>query len=167
MLCIDLGIRTARISSHMGEVERGRSMSTAIDQELSVRDTTNIPVVTTKQDIAAINRANGMSMEDIAALVGVHVQTVKTWNQQPAFLHQVRYYRREIAERSLCLIASHQVEAILTLAHLMKHSRMDPVRLGAARAILENTRAMQEQQDLLGEIEELKRLLTTRNVSVI
>lgn len=95
--------------------------------------------------IAAL--ASGLTVEDAAARANVGVTTVYRRFKDEAFRQQVRDVRSRILSRSVGRLSDATVAAVTTL-RLLLTAEGDQVKLGAARAILDQVVRLREHTDL-------------------
>jgi AcrR family transcriptional regulator len=95
--------------------------------------------------IAAL--ASGITVEDAAARTKVGVTTVYRRLKDEAFRQHVRDVRAEILGRSVGRLSDATVAAVETLRQLLT-AEGDQVKLGAARAILDQVVRLREHTDI-------------------
>lgn len=115
--------------------------------------------LTPAQHTVAARLANGCTHEEAAECAGVDRTTIYNWKDNPAFLALIRRYRREVIEQTIGMMSRYAVDAACVLHRLMNHSKLDPVRLGAAKAIIENARTLQQLYDMQSEMDAMKQQL--------
>jgi HEAT repeat protein len=107
-------------------------------------------------DALMLALAAGQTVRDAAGAAGVGERTAKRRLADPAFRHQLSELRAAMVERALGKMADGMAEAADTLRQLL-HAKSEPVRLGAARSILELGNRLREAVELeqrLAELEE-------------
>ncbi len=104
----------------------------------------------------AVALACGATVEQAAAKVGISVRTAHRRLEDPAFQAKVRTLRRQTVERTAAVLIAASAETVRTLLGLQKDTVAPPVRLGAAKAILEigmKARELAELEEQLAELE--------------
>jgi hypothetical protein len=109
-----------------------------------------------KGEVAIAALLNSKSIEEAAQTVGVHERTLKHWLTKPAFRKAYRTARRQLVEVALSRLQSVLGKAVATLEDLLDASHPG-VRLGAAKAILEQCNKAVELDDLAEQLDQLKR----------
>jgi hypothetical protein len=102
--------------------------------------------------------ACGATVDAAARQCGLSDRTVYRRLQEPAFKKRLDKVRADMVERSSGMLTAAAGEAVRTLLALLKDSAPPPVRLGAARAILEvgiKVRQLVEVEVRLAELEAL------------
>src|SRR5262245_23632807 len=84
-----------------------------------------------------LSLACGATAEQAAAKAGVGVRTVYRRLDDADFARRLRELRSEMVQRAAAALTAASMEGVKTLLELMKASNTGPVRLGAARAVLE------------------------------
>ena len=111
----------------------------------------------TKADTALILAlACGVSAEAAARQAGVSARTIRRRLANPAFRRQVVELRSDMLQRAAATLTASGGEAVKTLLALLQPAEPGPVRLGAARVILEIGIKFREVADLelrLGALE--------------
>ena len=90
---------------------------------------------------------SGATVEDAASRVGVGATTVYRRLKDEAFQHQVREARGAMLARTVGNLADATTAAVQTLRQLLG-AEGDQVKLGAARAILDQAVRLREHTDL-------------------
>jgi hypothetical protein len=101
--------------------------------------------------------ACGSTAEQAAAKAGVGVRTVFRRLEDAGFAGRLREMKADMVRRAAAALTAAAMEGVKTLLELMKPSNTGPVRLGAARAILEmgvKLREMAELEERLAALEE-------------
>jgi hypothetical protein len=114
------------------------------------------------RELVALSLASGRTIVDAARANNVCIRTVAHWlKHDPAFVRQVDQLRADMISRAAGRIANDMTSAAKTLRKLLR----DPdsrVRLGAARAVLENGVKLRESAVLEQRIAELEKLAAAR-----
>jgi hypothetical protein len=105
--------------------------------------------------------AAGMKVQDAARTAGVGEATVYRRLREDAFRQQVRDARAEMLTRGLGRLSDATVGAVETLCQLLR-AEVDQVKLGAAKAILDQVVKMREHM----EIEERLAALEARTAAL-
>jgi hypothetical protein len=108
-------------------------------------------------DPLLLSLACGATAEQAAAKAGVSVRTVFRRLDDPAFASRLREMRSDMVQRSAAALTAAAMEGVKTLLELMKPANTGPVRLGAARSIIElgvKLREMVELEVRLAALEE-------------
>jgi hypothetical protein len=92
--------------------------------------------------------ACGATAEQAARQNGVHVRTVYRRHKDPAFRQEVQAVRTDMVQRAAATMTAAAQEAVKTLVLLQGASNPAPVRLGAARSVLEIGIKLREAADL-------------------
>jgi len=102
--------------------------------------------------------ACGASVDAAAKQCDVHERTVYRRLGEPQFKAKLQALRNDMVRRACGMLTAAANEAVRTLLSLQKEATPAPVRLGAARAILEmglKLREMVELETRMSELEEL------------
>jgi hypothetical protein len=102
--------------------------------------------------------AAGATVRDAARRAGVSERTAHRRLADPAFRQRVTEARAEMVERALGQLADGASEAVGTLRKLLK-AKADPVKLSAARTILEVGNKLRESVELQQRIAALEQRL--------
>ena len=102
--------------------------------------------------------ACGATVEQAAAKCGVSERTVDRRMEKPEFRRQILSLKAEMVQRAAAALTAAAMEAVKTLLELQKPTNTGPVRLGAARSILEMGAKLRE----LAELEERIKALEER-----
>jgi hypothetical protein len=81
--------------------------------------------------------ACGSTIENAAKQAGVSERTAYRRRNDPAFMKQVDDARADMSKRTMGMMTALGVEAVKTLAELLKPANPSATRLGAARSLLE------------------------------
>ena len=81
--------------------------------------------------------ACGATIESAAHSAGVSQSTAFRRLQDPEFQQRLQEVRSDMVKRAAAMLTAAAMEAVKTLLELQKPSASGPVRLGAARAVLE------------------------------
>jgi hypothetical protein len=81
--------------------------------------------------------ACGATVESAARTAGVSERTAFRRREDPDFRRRLERQRADMAQRGAGMLTAAAMEAVKTLVDLLQSSKPAPVRLGAARAILE------------------------------
>lgn len=109
--------------------------------------------------------ACGATVAAAAHAAGVSDRTAHRRLRSSAFRRSVQDLRTEILQRSAAALSAASSEAVKTLLELQKASSAGPVRLGAARAILEIGMRLREVTELEGRIAALEEQLAGGNAA--
>jgi hypothetical protein len=99
--------------------------------------------------------AAGLTIEDAAKAAHIGESTAYRRLKDEAFRQQVREVRAEVLARSVGRLSAATVAAVETLQQLLR-AEGDQVKLGAARAILDQVIRLREHTDLEERIAELE-----------
>ena len=108
-------------------------------------------------DALLLALACGLSAEQAAKQSGVSVTTAYRRLDDPAFAARLGDLRADMLARAAAMLTAAAVEAVRTLADLLKPANAPAVRLNAARAILEHgvkLRALVEVEARLQDLED-------------
>jgi hypothetical protein len=108
-------------------------------------------------DMLMLALACGATLENAAAQAGVSKSTVRRRAKDPEFQAQVQALRADMVQRTSGALTAAGTESVRTLLDLQKPTAPPPVRLGAAKAVLEigmKVREMAELQQRLAALEE-------------
>jgi DNA-binding MurR/RpiR family transcriptional regulator len=111
--------------------------------------------------IAAL--AGGATIEQAAQAAHVSEATVYRRLREPGFRGQVQNARQDLVERTVARLVNTATMATLVLAELMRASHPPGVRLGAARAVLEQAARWRETEDQEQRLAALERLVAEQN----
>lgn len=99
-----------------------------------------------RRDIIIIGLAEGWKIEQIADAAGVSPKTIlNKYANDPEIQAEVRKIREETRKRIANQVTNAAVEAIRTLKNLLYDDK-PPIRLGAAKIIMESFRALKEER---------------------
>ena len=101
--------------------------------------------------------ACGVTVEAAAQQAGVGVATVYRRLKDPVFRQRLQRVRTDFVQRTAGTLTAASTEAVRTLLELLKPAAPPPVRLGAAKAVLEigvKLREMAEVEERLAALEE-------------
>ena len=107
--------------------------------------------------------ACGLSAEQAARQAGVSVKTAYRRLDDPAFAARLADLRADMLARAAAMLTAAAVEAVRTLADLLKPANAPATRLNAARAILDHgvkLRALVEVEASLKDLEDRLAQLT-------
>lgn len=107
--------------------------------------------------------ACGSTVESAARKAGVSESTVYRRLRRPAFAAEVKRRRVEMLERTCAMLTAASLESVKTLVELQNASHSGSVRLGAARAVLEQGTKLREMVELEERIAVLEQQLANRN----
>jgi hypothetical protein len=116
-----------------------------------------VPAPRKSDDALLLALACGLSAEQAARQAGVSAATVHRRLRDPAFKCRVDDLRRDMLARAAAMLTAAAVEAVRTLADLLKPANGPSVRLNAARSVLEHgvkLRGLVEVEDRLADLEE-------------
>src|SRR5262249_36084790 len=102
------------------------------------------------------------NIKDAAAKAGISVRTVNRRINDPAFKAKLQELRDNATHFVLVRLVALGTAALDTLQQLL-NARLEPVRLGAARAILELGRQLRETEEHAERIAQLERLAKENN----
>lgn len=109
------------------------------------------------EDALVLALACGLSAEQAARQAGVSVSTAYRRLDDPAFRARLDDLRRDMLARAAAMLTAAAVEAVRTLADLLKPANGPSVRLNAARSVLEHgvkLRALVEVEERLADLEQ-------------
>jgi hypothetical protein len=92
--------------------------------------------------------ACGATVENAGRKAGVSRRTATRRLAEPGFREHVRQLRADMVQRSTAMLTAAALEAVKTLVELEGSVMPAPVRLGAARAILELGGKLRESTEL-------------------
>lgn len=107
-------------------------------------------------DALVLALACGATVEAAARQCDLSERTVYTRLKDPDFQARVKQVRNDMVRRSAGLLSAASGEAVRTLLALMKDAAPPPVRLGAAKAVLEIGMKIRELAELEAEVRELE-----------
>jgi uncharacterized membrane-anchored protein YjiN (DUF445 family) len=114
------------------------------------------------REMVALSIASGRTVKDAAISNNVSIRAVAHWlKHDPPFVQRVDSLRADMISRAAGRIANDMTSAAKTLRKLLR----DPdsrVRLGAARAVLENGVRLRENTVLEARIVELEKAAAAR-----
>lgn len=102
--------------------------------------------------------ASGATVQEASTRAGVSVSTARRRLDDPSFRQQVSAARGELIAQGVGHLANATVAAVQTLRELLD-SEAATVRLGAARAVLENVVRLRESAELEARIAALEATL--------
>src|SRR5262249_9579814 len=102
--------------------------------------------------------AAGASIRRAASAAGLSTQTVQRRLADPAFRKELDAVRRRLVDQAIGRLAATLTAASATLRQLLK-AQSEPVRLGAARAVLELHTRLKEAGELEARVAELEAML--------
>jgi transposase-like protein len=114
-----------------------------------------------KREAVALSLASGQTAKAAAAACGVSERTIGNWLNESSFVQRVDSLRADMVSRAAGRIADDMTRAAKTLRKLLS----DPdsrVRLGAARAVLENGVRLREATILEARVAELEKAAAAR-----
>lgn len=97
---------------------------------------------------AVLALASGETVAAAARKAGVTERTVYRWRQDDAFRREVDQARAEMFSRALGCMAEGAASAALVLRQLCLKAKSENVKLGAARALLEQGPKLRESVEL-------------------
>ena len=109
------------------------------------------------EDALLLALAVGASVEQAARQCGLCVRTVYRRLAEPEFRQRLQKLRGDMVSRTAGTLTAAASEAVRTLLELLKSTATAPVRLGAARAVLEigmKVREASEFEERLAALEE-------------
>lgn len=107
-------------------------------------------------DALVLALACGATVEAAARQCDVSERTVYKRLKEPEFQARVKQVRSDMVRRSAGLLSAASGEAVRTLLALMKDAAPPPVRLGAAKAVLELGMKIRELAELEAEVRALE-----------
>lgn len=110
-------------------------------------------------DALALALARGATLRDAAAEVGIGERTATRRWADPGFRGRVAEFRQDMVARCLGRMADGMAGAADTLRKLLS-ANSEPVRLGAARAMLELGVKVRDSVELGERLDELEGLLS-------
>jgi transposase len=96
----------------------------------------------------ALSLACGATIEAAAAKLKVSTSTVNRRLKDPKFQKRLREVRSDMVARATSMLTAAAMEAVKTLLALQSTETPPPVRLGAARAVLELGSKLRESIEL-------------------
>src|SRR5262245_54699137 len=110
--------------------------------------------------------ACGATIESAARSAGISESTAYRRLNEPAFRRRLQDLRADMVQRTAGALTAAAQEAVRTLLALQKDDQPAPVRLGAARAVLEIGVKLREAAELEGRLAALEgQLLALREAS--
>jgi len=100
--------------------------------------------------------ACGASVENAARTAGMSARTAQRRLAEPAFRKRLQDLRTDMAQRTGGMLTAAGMEAVKTLISLQDGSIAAPVRLGAARTVLEFGIKLRENNELAERIAALE-----------
>jgi hypothetical protein len=100
--------------------------------------------------------ACGASVENAARTAGLSARTAQRRLAEPAFRKRLQDLRTDMAQRTGGMLTAAGMEAVKTLISLQDGSIAAPVRLGAARTVLEFGIKLRENNELAERIAALE-----------
>ena len=100
--------------------------------------------------------ACGASVENAARIAGMSARTAQRRLAEPAFRKRLQDLRTDMAQRTGGMLTAAGMEAVKTLISLQDGSIAAPVRLGAARTVLEFGIKLRENNELAERIAALE-----------
>ncbi len=112
-----------------------------------------------QRDDLALAVAMGSTITAWAKENKVPLRTANEWAGKPEFKAAVEAHRRAINDRALGVFVRFKVEAVGTLARLMRSAKSEQVQFQAARTINELGQETEDRQVLWDKVEELGKRL--------
>jgi hypothetical protein len=100
--------------------------------------------------------ACGATVEAAARQLGISERTAYRRMEKPEFKNELQQLRSEMVVRSAAALTAATTEAVRVLLDLMKASNTGPVRLGAARSVIELGAKLREMVELEERIKALE-----------
>jgi hypothetical protein len=100
--------------------------------------------------------ACGATVEAAARQCGLSESTAYRRLREPDFHRRLQELRADMAQRTAGALTAATTEAVRTLLALLKESTPPAVRLGAARAVLEQSLKMREMTELTDRVAALE-----------
>ena len=110
--------------------------------------------------IFAVELAKGSSVAQAARKVGVAKATGYRWSKKPEVCQAVEDFRRSVLQMACNRMINITGKAVETLGQLLD-SKSEPIRLSAARAVLDGTVKVRELAGLEREIEQIHEIVAT------
>jgi hypothetical protein len=107
-------------------------------------------------EVLLLALACGASVENAARTAGMSVRTAQRRLAEPAFRKRLQDLRIDMAQRTGGMLTAAGMEAVKTLISLQDGSIAAPVRLGAARTVLEFGIKLRENNELAERIAALE-----------
>jgi hypothetical protein len=107
-------------------------------------------------EVLLLALACGATVEQAAQQSGLSARTAHRRLAEPAFRQRLQQARGDMVQRASGMLTAATLEAIKTLLALQQPSAPPAVRLGAARAVLEQGTKLREAADLTARIEALE-----------
>jgi hypothetical protein len=127
----------------------------------SKRATKSESGLTSKQQAAIVALLGQPTLKEAAQAIAINEATLWRWLQQPEFQTAYREARRETVRHAIVRLQQHAAEAVDTLHKVMTtEGTAAPVRVSAAKAILEYSMKAVEIEDLASRLEALEAKLT-------
>ena len=114
----------------------------------------------TVDDLLLTALACGATAEQAARAANVSLRTVRRRLNDPAFAAKLQEMRSDLLQRASGMLTAASLEAVKTLVSLQGTTMPPPVRLGAARAVLELGLRVRELAEVEGRLALLERQLT-------
>jgi hypothetical protein len=99
-------------------------------------------------DMLILALACGATLENAAVQAGVSKSTVRRRAKDPEFVAKVQALRADMVQRTSGALTAAGTESVRTLLDLQKTTAPPPVRLGAAKAVLEIGMKVRETAEL-------------------
>ncbi|HEV3446447.1 MAG TPA: hypothetical protein VG099_17520 [Gemmataceae bacterium] len=109
--------------------------------------------------------ACGATKENAALKAGVSERTVYRRLQDPDFRQRLQELRKDMVQRAANVLTASAMEAVKTLLSLQQGTVTNSVRLGAARAILEQGMRLRELADLEERLAALEQRLDSNRAA--
>ena len=103
-----------------------------------------------------VTLACGATVENAARTAGMSVRTAQRRLAEPAFRKRLQDLRTDMAQRTGGMLTAAGMEAVKTLISLQDAAIAAPVRLGAARTVLEFSIKLRETNELAERIAALE-----------
>ena len=98
--------------------------------------------------------------KEAAKIANVGERTLKRWRTLPAFQRAYREAQSELLESAVCQSRQHLTGALSALADITADANAPPAaRVSAARASVELTLKLGEQNDIMARLDELERTI--------
>jgi hypothetical protein len=108
------------------------------------------------EDALLLSLACGASVDAAARQCGLSERTAYRRLREPQFQRRLQEIRTDLVQRTAGALTAAALEAVRTLVDLQKPTVAAPVRLGAARAILELGQKVRETADLSARLAALE-----------
>ena len=120
--------------------------------------------LTRKQEEAITALLTAPSLEAAAHAIGVGAKTLYRWRQLDDFNDAYRAARRQFVQQATSRLATSCAEAVDILNIIMRDAAIPPAnRIAAAKATIDITRRLVEQEDLTTRVARLDKIVKENN----